>query len=163
MFAQLGSMGTGLARKVGSKAKKGISSTASAARPMFRSLGSLGASSQARMASVAKDVGNQSTAAASRRANSAGFNRRRKASQLMSGQIPSNTAAARSRSSYTNRVTRVKTAESMKAQQIAAGKKRAVGIGALGAVGIFAGTNRNDQQTMYRGPMQTGRGVGRYS
>lgn len=39
---------------------------------------------------------------------------------------------------------------------------RGLGIGALGTVGMSR-RNSSQQQTMYRGPMSTGRGIGRYS
>lgn len=43
------------------------------------------------------------------------------------------------------------------------GKRRALGLGIAGSVGMTAGRNPNREQTMYRGPMSTGRGIGRYS
>ena len=38
----------------------------------------------------------------------------------------------------------------------------ALGLGALGSIGMSR-RGPNQQQTMYRGPMQTGRGSGRYA
>lgn len=46
---------------------------------------------------------------------------------------------------------------------INSGKRRALGLGMAGSVGMTAGRNPNREQTMYRGPMNTGRGIGRYS
>ena len=121
----------------------------------FRQAGSIGAKSQAKMAgraSVAKSrsVKNQA------RVYDRSMNKYRSQGMKV-GQATQRAVDDSER--YAQRVY----SQSMTRQQVAAGKRRVAGIGTLGAIGLSGGSNPNQQQTMYRGPMNTGRGVGRYS
>jgi len=132
----------------------------------FRQLGSVGGKSQARMRSRA--VIAQSAAAARAPKQQARVHDRAmayyKSKNISVGQAAPR-AMERSEQYVATRGSRAYN-RSLKSQQILAGKRRAVALGGgMGAVGIGTAMrpNSDQQQTMYRGPMNTGRGIGRYS
>jgi hypothetical protein len=128
----------------------------------FRQLGSLGSKSQFKMQRTAAAAGQRASAAARARAGTTSYKNRR----IKRGASMTTGALTSAQDSYARRAGNAARISSMRSQQVAAGRRRATalgaGIGTLG-VGTAMRPNPNQQQTMYRGPMNTGRGVGRYS
>lgn len=128
----------------------------------FRQLGSLGSKSQIKMQGTAAVAGQRASAAARVIGGTTSYKNRR----IKRGASMTTRALASAQDSYVRRAGSAARISSMRSQQVAAGRRRAAALGAgMGTLGVGTAMrpNPNQQQTMYRGPTNTGRGIGRYS
>lgn len=129
---------------------------------IFRQLGSIGSRSQVRAGVRASNAASAARRAARGRQERVYDNAMKsyRAKGMTPGQAVPRATDRSER--FVKRIENNARSKSMYNQQVKMGRNRALGIGALGSIGMMQRGPR-EQQTMYNRPRPTARGVGRYS